>query len=56
MYIFSDTWHYVSGKVKKEMAPTLAAIQIATKLPEGPVRVDPPIIEMFFPPDKEEEV
>lgn len=59
-YLFGErtrgAWRYDSGVAHYDMAPCLAAMPIPTHLPEGPVRVDPPILDLFFPPDKEQKV
>jgi len=59
-YLFGErvrgAWRYDSGVARYDMSQCLAAMPISTHLPEGPVRVDPPVIDLFFPPVKEQMV
>ena len=48
-----SVWRYDSAAAKKPMAKCMASNAIPSCLPGGPVQVDPPVVELFFPEPKE---
>ncbi len=48
-----SAWRYDSNAAKKPMAKCIASNTVFSSLRNGPVRVDPPVVELFFPERKE---
>ena len=48
-----SAFRYNSSVAKKPMAKCMVSNTIPSALPGGPTRVDPPVVELFFPPPKE---